>query len=84
MAAYNPEKAINIVEDALLDNITEDNRFLKPKRALLKKAANVSDLRCVLLNPTPACSITVRLVRVLKFRLYILSRQAKKKKKKKR
>ena len=40
MAAYDPEKAINIVEDALLDNVTEDNRFLKPKGALLKKAAN--------------------------------------------
>ena len=40
MAAYDPEKAINTVEDALLDNVTGDNRFLKPKGALLKKAAN--------------------------------------------
>ena len=37
MAACDPEKAINI---NLLDNVTEDNRFLKQKGALLKKAAN--------------------------------------------
>ena len=40
MAAYDPGKAINIVDDAILDNVTEDNRFLKPKGALLKRAAN--------------------------------------------
>ena len=40
MAAYDPDKAINIVDDAILDNVTEDNRFLKPKGALLKRAAN--------------------------------------------
>ena len=32
MAAYNPEKVINIVEDALLDNVTEGNRFFETER----------------------------------------------------
>ena len=40
MAAYDPEKAINIINDAILDNVTEDKWFLKPKGALLKMAAN--------------------------------------------
>ena len=40
MAAYDPKKAMNIVEDVILDNVTEDNRFLKPKGVLMKRAAN--------------------------------------------
>ena len=40
MVAYDLEKAINIVDDAILDNVTDNNRFLKPKGALLKRAAN--------------------------------------------
>ena len=40
MAAYDPKKAMNIVEDVILDNVTEDKRFLKPKGVLMKWAAN--------------------------------------------
>ena len=40
MASYDPEKAMNIVEDVILDNITEDNWYLKPKGVLMKRAAN--------------------------------------------
>ena len=32
--------AMNIVEDAIIDNVDEHNRFLKPKEQLLKRAAN--------------------------------------------
>ena len=32
--------AMNIVDDDILDNVKEDNRFLKPKETLLKRAAN--------------------------------------------
>ena len=40
MAAYDSMKDMNIIKDAILDNVTEDNRFLKSKGALLKRAAN--------------------------------------------
>ena len=40
MAAYDPKKAMNVVEDIILDNITEDNRFLKPKGVLMRRTAN--------------------------------------------
>ena len=32
--------AMNIVEDAIIDNVDEHNRFLKPKEQLLKRTAN--------------------------------------------
>ena len=32
MAAYDPKKDMNIVEDAILDNVTEDNRFFETER----------------------------------------------------
>ena len=35
---YRP--AMNIIEDAILENISDANQFLKPKEALLKRAAN--------------------------------------------
>lgn len=31
---------MNIIEDAILENISDANQFLKPKEALLKRAAN--------------------------------------------
>ena len=34
------KKAMNIVEDVILDDVTEENRFLKPKGVLMKRAAN--------------------------------------------
>ena len=34
------KRAMNIVEDVILDDVTEDNRFLKPKGVLMKRAAN--------------------------------------------
>ena len=32
--------AMNIVEDAILDNVDDESRFLKPKEQLLKRAAS--------------------------------------------
>ena len=62
--------------DVILDNVTEDKRFLKPKGVLPKRAAN--RLRSKM-HPTAPNAGQLDWLRALKFRLFILSRQTPKK-----